>query len=569
MKRAYKYLMVIILATSTVSCNDSFLEEKPVDFLSQTNAFVTEADFDASINNLYGLVRSEFYTVSDWQPFHYLYRTDLVFEITVTTPNLIADFDPSGLANSHWQALYKIVSEANTVVSRIPTSQLSPASAVLYEARARFFRAFAYRSLVYLFGGVPLTLTEVAGEKTDFVRAGKKEVLAQIIEDLQFAATNLPAISVVRDGEVSNLVAQHLLAEVYIADGQFQNAATAASVVIDDPETSLMTSRFGSRSTVTPGDPYWDLFQVRNQNRKTSNNKEALWVIQIEPDVQGGAGSTTAGSQSGVYSLERVHGPLVRDVRVNGVAPFLFPVGDYTGGRGVGFMAPSLYFSETVWASDYNNDIRNANHNFVREFVANNPASPLFGKIISTKNPPAGATGINGSLTANKADRAFYPYQSKATTPFTHPADLYVNPGSSDPIRKYELKSGAGGTYTDQYMFRLAETYLLRAEAYLGIANLSAAAADINVVRTRAKASQILAANVDIDYILDERMREFGVEEKRMLTLMRLGKYYDRVSRLNPFYGTQMQQHFNLWPIPQPEIERNRSATLEQNPGYN
>lgn len=561
--------MALALLSSTMSCNDSFLDEEPVDFLSQTNAYITEADFDASVNNLYGLVRSEFYTVSDWQPFHYLYRTDLVFEITVTTPNLIADFDPSGFVNSHWQALYKIVSESNTIISRIPASQLSPASATLYEAKARFFRAFAYRSLVYLFGGVPLTLNEISGEKTDFVRADKKEVLAQVIEDLKFAGANLPAISAVRDGEVSNLVAQHLLAEVCIADGQYQEAVAAASIVIDDPETALMTSRFGSQAGVNPGDPYWDLFQVRNQNRKSANNKEALWVIQIEPDVQGGAGSTTAGSQSGVYSLERVHGPLVRDVRVNGVAPFLFPVGDYTGGRGVGFMAPSPYFNETVWQSDYDNDIRNANHNFVREFLANNPASPLFGQVISTRNPPAGATGVNGPITANKADRSFYPYQSKATTPFTHPADLYVNPGSSDPIRKYELKSGAGGTYTDQYMFRLAETYLLRAEAYLGMNNLSQAAADINVVRARANASPVSASSVNIDYILDERMREFGVEEKRMLTLMRLGKFYDRVSRLNPFYGTQMQPHFNLWPIPQPEIERNRSATLEQNPGYN
>lgn len=561
--------MAVMMLTGTVSCNDSFLDEKPVDFLSQTNAYVTEADFDASVNSLYGLVRSEFYTVSDWQPFHYLYRTDLVFEITVTTPNLIADYDPSGLVNSHWQALYKIVSESNTILSRLPQSQLNPASATLYEAKARFFRAFAYRSLAYLFGGVPLTLTEISGEKTDFVRASKKEVLSQVIEDLKFAGANLPAISAVRDGEISNLVAQHLLAEVYIADEQFQNAVAAASVVIDDPETSLMTSRFGSRSTVNPGDPYWDLFQVRNQNRKSANNKEALWVIQIEPDVLGGAGSTTAGSQSGVYSLERVHGPLVRDVRVNGVAPFLFPVGDYTGGRGVGFMAPSPYFSETVWQSDFNNDIRNANHNFVRDFVANNPASPLFGQVISTRNPPAGATGVNGAIRANRADRAFYPYQSKSTTPFSHPADLYVNPGSSDPIRRYELKAGAGGTYADQYMFRLAETYLLRAEAYLGMSNTPSAAVDINVVRARAKASPVSAGNVNLDYILDERMRELGVEEKRMLTLMRTGKYYDRVSRLNPFYGTQMQPHFNLWPIPQPEIERNRSSKLEQNPGYN
>jgi hypothetical protein len=355
---------------------------------------------------------------------------------------------------------------------------------------------------------------------------------------------------------------------VYLADGQFQNAVTAASVVISDPNMALMTTRFGSRSTVTPGDVYWDLFGRGNQNRKTAGNREAIWVIQFETDVIGG-GSSTGASQSGVYALERVHAPLVRDLRINGVTPFQWPIGDYTGGRGVGFLAPSLYFMNTVFQSDFNNDIRNANHNFVRDFVANNPASPYYGQVISTRNVPAGTTGVNGAVVAsNQPDRAFYPYQTKATQPFNHPAVLYVNPAATDPVKKYELKSSAGGTYIDQYMFRLAETYLLRAEAYLGLGNTALAAADINIVRARAKTTPVSPGNVDIDYILDERMREFGVEEKRMLTLCRLGKFYDRVVKCNPFYASQMKPYFNLWPIPFSEIERNRGVKLEQNPGY-
>ena len=75
-------------------------------------------------------------------------------------------------------------------------------------------------------------------------------------------------IAAVKDGEISDLAAQHLLAEVYIADGQFQNAVTAATIVIDDPATALMTARFGTRKAETPGDVYWDLFRRGNQNRK-------------------------------------------------------------------------------------------------------------------------------------------------------------------------------------------------------------------------------------------------------------------------------------------------------------
>ncbi|SFD98250.1 Starch-binding associating with outer membrane [Chitinophaga sp. CF118] len=561
MKTLYRVSLIIMLFSFSISCNRNFLDEKALSFLSTSNAFKTINDFNASINNLHGLVRSEFYTSSDWQPMHYLYRTDLAVEVAVgSNPNLSAEFGPNGaLPNNHWSQLYKIVAEANTVISRLPSSELSDAEKILIEAKARFFRAFGYRTLAYLYGGVPLVLNEIIGEKTDFVRATKEEVLTQVIDDLKFAAANLPGITAVNDGEISNLAAQHLLAEVYIADGQFQNAVNAATIVIDDPATDLMKNRFGSRSTVTPGDVYWDLFQAKNQNRKSANNTEAIWVIQLETDVQGGSAVSTA--MAGNYQLERVHVPLFRDMRVNGVALFQWPIGDYTGGRGVGFLQPTQYFADSVWQSDFNNDIRNANHNFVREVVATNPASPFFGQVISTKNPPAGANITFPS-------RVFYPYQSKATTPFNHPTALYVNPGSTDPIKKYELKSTAGGTYADQYMFRLAETYLLRAEAYLGLGNTGAAALDINVVRSRANASPVLAGNVTIDYILDERLREFGVEEKRMLTLMRLGKLYDRVVKCNPFYAGNMQTYFNLWAIPQSEIERNRSAILEQNVGY-
>ncbi|SEW39124.1 Starch-binding associating with outer membrane [Chitinophaga sp. YR573] len=562
MKTLYRVVLVLILCSFGTSCKNNFLDEQAQSFLSTSNAFKTTSDFNASINDLYGLVRAEFFTSSDWQPMQYLYRTDMAVEVSVgSNPNLLAEFGPNGtLTNNHWSQLYKIVAEANTVISRIPASQLSDADKVMFEAKARFFRGFVYRTLAYLYGGVPLVLNEIVGEKTDFVRATKEEVLTQVIEDLKFAAANLPGITAVNDGEVSNLAAQHLLAEVYIADGQFQNAVTAATVVIDDGATDLMKSRFGSRSTVTPGDVYWDLFQAKNQNRKSAGNTEAIWVIQLETDVQGGSAVSTA--MAGNYLLERVHAPLYRDMKVNGVGLFLWPIGDYTGGRGVGFLEPSQYFSDTVWQSDFNNDIRNANHNFVREVVSTNPASPFYGQVISTKNPPAGANITFPS-------RVFYPYQSKATTPFNHPTSLYVNPGSSDPIRKYELKATAGGTYADQYMFRLAETYLLRAEAYLGLGSTGLAAQDINVVRSRANASPVLAGDVTIDYILDERLREFGVEEKRMLTLMRLGKLYDRVVKCNPFYGVNMQPKFNLWAIPQSEIERNRSAVLEQNPGYN
>lgn len=581
------FLLTLILAGG-ISCKKDFLDETPEDFLSSANAFQTTADFNSSVNNLFRLLRQELYTLNDNDPFEYTYRTDISLYVPSSNPpNLIGEYNPvGGFTNKHWAPWYKIVSEANTVISRLPQSQLSAADKTLFEAKARFFRAFAYRSLAHLYGGVPLVLEEVTAPKVDYTRATRKAVYTQCITDLVFAAANLPAITAVKDGELTNLAARHLLSEVYIADGQFQKAIDEATLVIDDPNTDLMTARFGTRRTETPGDVYWDLFRRGNQNRKgAGSNKEAILVIQIETDVPGGAASTSIGFPSGdLYSLERVHPPLVRDVVLpNGTgttAAYNWPAADYSsGGRGVGFMAPSRYFVYNAYQAqgtgvtpDSVSDIRNANHNFARKFKVTRSGNPLYpaGTDIDFFNIPAGARGFNGAvlISGDVYNRAFYPYQTKCTEPLNAPANLYATPSNPQLPYPYALKGTAGGTYRDEYLFRLAETYLLRAEAYLGLNNKTAAAADINIVRARSNASAVAAANVDIDYILDERMREFGIEEKRMFTLMRLGKWYDRIIKCNPFYASAALATYNLWPIPQPEIERNRGAVLAQNPGY-
>lgn len=63
------------------------------------------------------------------------------------------------------------------------------------------------------------------------------------------------------------------------------------------------------------------------------------------------------------------------------------------------------------------------------------------------------------------------------------------------------------GGNSDWYVYRLAKTYLLRAEAYFWKGELANAASDINKVRERAHAPSISAGNVGIGYILDERAR--------------------------------------------------------------
>jgi len=143
-------------------------------------------------------------------------------------------------------------------------------------------------------------------------------------------------------------------------------------------------------------------------------------------------------------------------------------------------------------------------------------------------------------------------------------------------LRKVEGKVGQSGnnttgrTFKDFMVYRLAETYLLRAEAYFKEHDLIKAAEDINAVRNRAHATPVSPDEITMDYILDERARELITEEPRLLTLIRTGTLVDRVRRYNLRADTRatIQDYHKFWPIPQSAIDANFGAKLEQNKGY-
>lgn len=118
---------------------------------------------------------------------------------------------------------------------------------------------------------------------------------------------------------------------------------------------------------------------------------------------------------------------------------------------------------------------------------------------------------------------------------------------------------------------RMSETYLLRAEAYLRSGDKQRAADDINVVRSRSKATPVSDSDVDIDLILDERVRELSFEDFRLNTLMRMGKLVEYLMKYNGAViqnSYQLPSYKNKFPIPQAEIEANKGGGLTQNTGY-
>src|SRR5699024_2021336 len=105
-------------------------------------------------------------------------------------------------------------------------------------------------------------------------------------------------------------------------------------------------------------------------------------------------------------------------------------------------------------------------------------------------------------------------------------------------------------------------------EAYFEKGSNKNAADDINAVRLRAKAIPVQPEDVTLDYILDERARELVYEEPRRITLHRTEKLVERVRKYNTVNKDEIQEYHQLWPIPYSEIEANKDAVLEQNPGY-
>ena len=190
-----------------------------------------------------------------------------------------------------------------------------------------------------------------------------------------------------------------------------------------------------------------------------------------------------------------------------------------------------------MW-DDFDNDMRNSEYNVKRHFYINNPESAHYGEEIQP--------------TPENYVRYLFPYYQKFTHPHGHPQGY----------------DASGKIYNDWYVFRVAGVYLLRAEAYLGKGDNTSAAADINTVRGRALASPVAPGDVDIDYILDERARELLGEEHRWVTLSRLHKLVERCRLHNPVSGPTIQDFNRLFPIPQVEIDANKEAVLEQNPGY-
>ena len=575
----------------------------------------------------------------------------------------------SGYARHYGEYMYKLSNRANIVVDMIDEhpeiEYTSEAVKNNLRAEAVFLRAWAFRVITGMFGQVVYSQHMTQEARYDYVMNTREEAWELCAEDFAYAEQNLPSTPRMM-GTVTKAAAAHYLAETYLALGKFKEAEDAASRVINktDGNYELMTTRFGNRadqavdrygnSLAAPQGAYWDLFRssgktkvgdfADDSNPNDPGNREAIWVAQI--DYEAGVDNWPLGGSGD--SWWRMHKPVLEST----FAPWV-PMGGKNGTR-VGsdgvkyyvFTADAVCYPEGVSPEGAGTPATDIPEAQGRKLMYNlstkidslacraqgNGAATSLGLLPSEwVVRPAG--DILGSFWDDPNDfrgneimiqRDYYTPSGKKWSEVKKQVKARVDAGlytvtAGDTInitpRFWKFSDDrhifdAGNAYydTDWYMVRIAETYLLRAEARLAQGNKAGAAEDINVLRNRAGAKPCTAADVNIDYILDERVRELFGEEQRWVTLSRLScnpkatyvtdcypvqdattsnTLYERTRKYgvgyenddrgrdaytdalgNTRHRPNIKPHNYILPIPIQIIKSNKDVKIDQNYGY-
>jgi len=575
---------LLLLLVSMVSCesDDAFLKENPGTFYTVDNAFSTSAQVDQVLVSIYSHLRN-LWANPDESGWIFVFRgngTDMFDVPSIRRANTFNNYGVINPDNSNfyenYSTWYYVISRANLALYAAELPQIAwstPAEKTYAVAQARFFRAFAYRNLAELFGGVPIVTDISTAPKFDFKRSTRVETYQFAITELEAIEGDLPETTAV-GGRLVKGAAQHNLCELYLAmgtqlaaDGKASEASAAfgksiafGNKVIDGGTYALTKARFGTRksansivfniytggATAAPFDTimqntnyYWDMFQEGNVNYQ-DGNKECIWAIQTD------YAAYKAEDKRSKLPYSRTYGPVFR----NGAPTDITGTLEDVGGRGISQIMPTMYTRDGIYADKWGKDMRNSEVVMRRSFKGNVKTSAYYGKRVPWT-----------VLYNNKDNQSLdYPVSCKIAT------DKYT--GLADGENMSNL-------FRDDYFIRLSETILLRAEAKQRNGDKAGAAADINLLRDRAQCTyMVTAADMDDSFntILDERTRELVYEECRWNTLLRMGGTIavDRIKKYAfwPEAQASLTFSYNLWPIPQTVIDTNKDVKLDQNPGW-
>lgn len=562
-------LLVMVFTLITISCSEDFLDEKPFSSYAR-ETLSDDAGIEAILKGLhYNFGR--LWTWSDHQGWLCCWQvgTDVCSPGGIEGVEIpffkYEDMNAENDAVEYmWEICFLVINNANNALKSIGEDG-DPEKI----AEARFFRGYMYNMLATLYGDIPLLTEPTSSARTDFERTPVAQVNDQIVEDLTYAAENLPDIDgAVTESRANMHMAMQCLGEVYLRVGEPALAESVLTEVINSGLFSLVQERYGIMLD-KEGDYFSDMFKYGNQ-RRSQGNTEAIWTFELEytKNVSGGFTNAPQHRRNWVPAYHNVPGmaySVYDEDEGSNVSTY--------GGRGNGRMRPSNWVKYQLYEDG---DMRNSENNITRQFYYNAPnwsdtiGIDANGFRVESDSPDAVETrevqtGDPVVVAAGDTLEAMFPYTRKWDS--FDPDDLW------------------GWTCIKDFpIMRFGETYLLRAEARFKQSNLSGAAEDINVLRDRAfKAAressgdaslgEVSDGDITLDLILDERVRELFAEENRRITLMRTGTLIERaqLNTDNSIKGTisGLEPRILLLPIPLSEIQRNKDVPWENNPGYN
>jgi len=554
MKSINKYLLsIVFIGLIGTGCNKK-LEEVPVSTLTPA-FFTTQQGFQAGLDAAYAGFRT-------------IYGPDSYFEMAVGgTDEFRAGSDGTsalvryssgflttdGTVSGIWKNCYTYINTCNGLVDNAPAlNGISAATKAEMVAEAKFLRANYYFILVQNWADVTLNTHFQSVPTLSANRDKLADVYSFIIQDLTDAIAGLPAspqTTGVLPGKATAAAAMHVLAKVYLTRGysiakhtdDFANAATTATNLINT---------FAPANGVKLLQDFGNVYLEGNEA-----NSEVLWSVQHTPTLSYNGSATQ--NNSGPDNLY-VHLFVSRYELQPGMQR------NVADGRPYARVMPTRWLTDTAF-KDKTNDTRYFK-TFQSVWYCDNAATiPKYS---------------NGTPKFTIGDTAIYmpgvevPAAKIAATRYQIlPPSKYVNTLYPTMKKFFDDKR------TDQnapsirpiIVFRLAETYLLAAEALLQQGQVAQAVPYINAIRERAaypntnvSVMDITAANVTIDFILDERARELCGEIMRWQDLARTGTLLTRVKAHNLDAGPNIQPFDVLRPIPQSQVD----ATIT-GPKYN
>ena len=639
---------VLVVASMMVSCGDSFLEQDPLSFYEPATTYSTEAGLQAAMTqcdkqlktyridgnwNNVGIFTN--YLMSDVGMYA---KTDMSggfqdnFDAKLTPTSGMAGGGDANYMQRFWDQGYSMVKYANTILTYIDQVKgLDDATRDAYKGRAYFHRAYAYYNLALQFGDIPLVTKLISVPKCNYTSTSKEAIFKMLVHDLEFAVEHVPPQSkMAYVGQVNQEGCMHMLVKCYLAVGESAKAEQVATDLINNHGLKLMTENFGTwqpsgaeKTWKVTRNVVWDLH--RTPNIADPANKETIMMISNSNDQDFTTYNVMRAcfahwSNSVIRDPHGLGGPGQNIARNSGNYNETL---DWVraAGRGIAVNRTSYYYNKTIWSYDGETDWQDLRHNRevgnwmeMEDFKYNNRNSDFYGQnyqLYATEdyydpNDPSKIVVHKGDILCSDTIRSWYP------TPLYQ---LYILDTPNENNKGANQFQGASGTGAngDMYLFRLAETYLLRAEARLYQGKASAAAEDVNAVRRRANAKKMFQT-VTIGDIMSERARELYLEEFRQAEMVRVswclarsgvadewgnkydlatwdkqegtdlngGSYwYRRCTTYNVFnhpYGKGQQgsqtfeykinKHNLHWPVPNSAITANNQGKLRQNYGY-